>query len=109
VICIDDTDGVWWEVEQLVGRHLGKTLFLIHPRYASATENALILGRLSRYFGGKALQAASPRSEDNLGWRRLSGFSAIRAAASPSCKPRPFHASPIFWRCAPSSASGRRR
>jgi hypothetical protein len=60
VICIDDTDGVWWEVEQLVGRHLGKMLFLIHPRYASATENALILGRLSRYFGGKALQAASP-------------------------------------------------
>ena len=60
MICIDDTDGVWWEVEQLVGRHLGKMLFLIHPRYASATENALILGRLSRYFGGKALQAASP-------------------------------------------------
>ena len=60
MICIDDTDGVWWEVEQLVGRHLGKMLSLIHPRYASATENALILGRLSRYFGGKALQAASP-------------------------------------------------
>ena len=39
MICIDDTDGVWWEVEQLVGRHLGKMLFLIHPRYASATEN----------------------------------------------------------------------
>jgi hypothetical protein len=63
VICIDNTDGVWWEVEQLVGRHLGKTLFLIHPRYANATENALILGRLSRYLGdnqeAEALRAAS--------------------------------------------------
>jgi hypothetical protein len=63
VICVDDTDGVWWEVEQLVEHHLGKTLFLIHPRYAGSAENALILGRPLPYFGAgqeaEALRAAS--------------------------------------------------
>jgi hypothetical protein len=67
VICIDDTAGVWWEVEHLVVRqHLSKTLFLIHPRYAGATENALILARLAQLLGGgqaaEFLQAAVPRT-----------------------------------------------
>src|SRR4051812_42448580 len=49
VICIDDTAGVWWEVEHLVAhQHLSKTLFLIHPRYAAASENAPILTRISQ-------------------------------------------------------------
>jgi hypothetical protein len=49
VICIDDTAGVWWEVEHLVLRqHLSKTLFLIHPRYAGVSENAHILKRISQ-------------------------------------------------------------
>ena len=64
VICVDDTAGVWWEVEQLVHRHLGKTLFLIHPRYAGAAENGLILARISQYFHGRpeveGLQAQGP-------------------------------------------------
>ncbi len=35
VICLDDTDGIWWEIEHLVTRgHLGKTLFLVHPKFA---------------------------------------------------------------------------
>ncbi len=52
VICVDDTAGVWWEVEQIVQRHLGKTLFLLHPRYAVAADNALILARISQHFRG---------------------------------------------------------
>jgi hypothetical protein len=52
VICVDDTAGVWWEVEQIVQCHLGKTLFLIHPRYAPAADNALILARISQHFRG---------------------------------------------------------
>ena len=51
VICVDDTAGVWWEVERLVDRHLGKTLFLIHPRYASASRQPAHSGAdLARYF-----------------------------------------------------------
>jgi hypothetical protein len=50
VICVDDTAGVWWEVEQLVGRFLGKTLFLIHPRYRGVAENARMLARISQHF-----------------------------------------------------------
>lgn len=53
VICVDDTAGVWWEVDQLAHRHLGKTLFLIHPRYAGAADNAFILARISQHFRGR--------------------------------------------------------
>jgi hypothetical protein len=50
VICIDDSAGIWWEVEHLVGRrHLHKTLFVLHPRYASASENAAILQRIAEW------------------------------------------------------------
>jgi hypothetical protein len=50
VICVDDTAGVRWEVEQLASCHLGKSLFLIHPRYADRTENAQIITRIAQYF-----------------------------------------------------------
>lgn len=47
VLCLDDTDGIWWEVEHLVAtRHLRKTLFLIHPKHADAQSNARIIGKL---------------------------------------------------------------
>ena len=69
VICIDDTAGVWWEIEQLAGRHFAKTLFLIHPRYASASENAHILNRISQSLrerlNGDALQACADVREDS--------------------------------------------
>jgi hypothetical protein len=78
VICIDATAGVWWEVEQLVGRHLGKTLFLIHPRYAGPAENAAILARLSPYFGdnqeAEALRAASAVVAGQPGVAPVVGF-----------------------------------
>lgn len=68
VICLDDTAGIWWEVKHLVGeRHLNKTLFLIHPRFASGAENARILAQVSQHFGeggvAKALREGPPRTE----------------------------------------------
>ena len=40
VMCFDDTDGVWWEVDHIRGEKLAsKTLFLIHPSYATGTRN----------------------------------------------------------------------
>jgi len=78
VICIDDSDGVWWEVEQLVDRHLGKTLFLIHPRYARAAENASILGRISQYFRdgqeAEALHSAAPQTSGQSRVPAVIGF-----------------------------------
>ena len=48
VICIDDTDGVWWEAAHLAASgHLGKTLFLLHPRFASPGVNAALLSHLA--------------------------------------------------------------
>jgi hypothetical protein len=36
VICVDDTESLWWEIEFVVEhRYLGKTLFLLHPKYDS--------------------------------------------------------------------------
>jgi hypothetical protein len=52
VLCLDDTAGVWWEVEHLIARrHLSKTLFLIRPRYAGASENAAMLTRVAKILG----------------------------------------------------------
>jgi hypothetical protein len=34
IICIDDFEGVWWEVENVVARHIDKALVLVHPRHA---------------------------------------------------------------------------
>lgn len=53
VICLDDTDGIWWEIEHLVTRgHLGKTLFLVHPKFARSEANREFLTRISTALGG---------------------------------------------------------
>lgn len=46
VICVDDTEGVWWEVENVAARHIDKTLFLIHPKYRAASANAGVVNSL---------------------------------------------------------------
>ena len=49
VICVDDTEGIWWEIEHLVAnRHLAKTLILLHPKRTQQPENAPLLGELAR-------------------------------------------------------------
>lgn len=36
VICVDDSESLWWEIEFVVERqYLNKTLFLLHPKYDS--------------------------------------------------------------------------
>jgi hypothetical protein len=77
VICIDDTAGVWWEVEQLVHRHLDKTLFLIHPRYTGEAENRLILARIAQHLraGQEAgMLLAAGQTERGSEARRVIGF-----------------------------------
>jgi len=48
VICLDQTEGIFWEIEHLIGnRHLDKTLFLVHPKFASRDANRNYLAGLS--------------------------------------------------------------
>jgi hypothetical protein len=61
VICIDDTEGIWWEVDHLLASgQQDKTLFLIHPRYFDVQENAAlmdqVLARLLQHAQGESLR-----------------------------------------------------
>src|ERR1700754_534006 len=55
VVCLDDTESIWWEVDHLRSQgHLGKTLFLIHPKHATFEANGKLLGRLHVSIGRQA-------------------------------------------------------
>ena len=56
VLCVDDTEGIWWEVEHLAGRRRENVLFLIHPSYRSVDKNSELLGRLCDALGLAAEQ-----------------------------------------------------
>ena len=60
VICIDETEGVWWEVNHLVSSNLlAKTLFIIHPRHASSERNIALLTRMSTVLGCEPSELAT--------------------------------------------------
>lgn len=48
ILCVDDTEGVWWEVEHVAARFPDKTLILIHPKHMTAEQNTSVLEKLSR-------------------------------------------------------------
>jgi WD40 repeat protein len=53
VLCVDDTEGIWWEIEHLSGaKRLRKVLFLMHPRHAGDAQNAALTTRLLKAIGG---------------------------------------------------------
>ena len=44
VICIDETDSIWWEVDYIVRQKFtAKTLFLFHPKYQGGPANGRIM------------------------------------------------------------------
>jgi hypothetical protein len=48
VICLDDTDGIWWEVDYIAANNmLQKTLFLIHPRNSAPAANKNLLRKVA--------------------------------------------------------------
>jgi hypothetical protein len=52
VLCVDATDGVWWEVDHLVLTHqLAKTLFLVHPSHRGLPANSALLTWLATMIG----------------------------------------------------------
>jgi hypothetical protein len=49
IICLDDTDGIWWEVDQIAANNIvQKTLFLIHPRNSATAENENLIRKVAR-------------------------------------------------------------
>jgi hypothetical protein len=52
IICLDDTDGIWWEVDHIVANNMmEKTLFLIHPRNFGLAENNNLLLKVTQRVG----------------------------------------------------------
>ncbi len=52
VVCVDATEGLWWEIEHLVANDLlVKVLFVVHPRYAGETANTELASKLVRALG----------------------------------------------------------
>jgi hypothetical protein len=47
ILCLDETEGVWWEVEHLAAtKEVQKTLFLVHPGHRTPAANQQLLGKL---------------------------------------------------------------
>jgi len=56
VICLDETDAIWWEVEHIAGAdYISKTLFLVPPKMRGQEENAKITATVSNRLGNAEL------------------------------------------------------
>lgn len=52
VICVDDTESLWWEIELVVERqYLNKTLFLLHPKYESDRDIPDVVRNVEKVLG----------------------------------------------------------
>jgi hypothetical protein len=92
VICLDDTDGILWEIEHLVAsKHLEKTLFLVHPKYAGAEANRKIIERVAaflpfdagqqeRLFEAPPLRGKRPETIIGFYVNEAGGLQVIRSA-----------------------------
>lgn len=46
ILCVDDTDAIWWEVEHLAEAQIAKVLFMVHPKFREPDENRRIMASL---------------------------------------------------------------
>jgi hypothetical protein len=52
VICVDDTENLWWEMQHVgENEYLAKSLLLLHPKYQGAEAGSELVGRIERLFG----------------------------------------------------------
>ena len=52
VICVDDTESLWWEIEFVVEhQYLNKTLFLLHPKYDSDKDVPDVVRNFEKILG----------------------------------------------------------
>jgi hypothetical protein len=47
VLCVDETEGIWWEVEHVAARYPDKTLVLVHPSKRARDANIRIVNGLA--------------------------------------------------------------
>jgi len=68
VICIDDTDNLWWEVEQVSANgFLSKSLLLLHPKYeGSDQQKAGVVAKIERLCGRPLTKSLSVRPRPDL-------------------------------------------
>lgn len=65
VLCVDATDGIWWEVEHIAAtRQFAKTLFLIHPAHREPSANRALLTRLAAVIGDHGVWLADMAKSD---------------------------------------------
>lgn len=68
VMCIDDYEGVWWEVENVVARYPEKTLVLISPSYCEQPSNSQIVAKLVQHLSsavtGSSIVSAVAKVQD---------------------------------------------
>jgi outer membrane protein assembly factor BamB len=70
VLCIEDSPGIWWEIEHLATDfHLAKTLFVLPPRLRVGGDRDNILERLFSLFREHALPPPdeAPRTTHTIG------------------------------------------
>jgi hypothetical protein len=61
VMVVDDTPGVQWEIDQVAGQALrGKTLFLLHPRFADPLANRRMVESICKDLGREAPPDGKP-------------------------------------------------
>ena len=47
IVCIDETEGIWWELELLRDRgYISKSLVLFHPKFHALPHNAAIFAKV---------------------------------------------------------------
>jgi hypothetical protein len=67
VICVDDTENLWWEMEHVgENKYLHKSLLLLHPKYQGADAGFELVGRIERLFG-LSVGGSAPRAGNVIG------------------------------------------
>lgn len=82
VICVDNTDSIWWEIKHLFDKgYIKKTLFLFHPRLAEREINLNVAIKMFEAIGlGTAaaeLRLELEHSRMRLGGRKSAIFGAF--------------------------------
>jgi hypothetical protein len=84
ILCVDDTAGIWWEVEHVAARYPEKSLILVHPNHRVGNKNEQIVDKLMRFLdqsfsGIKSLTCAADRRNGVQG--AILGFYEERGGA----------------------------
>ena len=47
ILCVSESEGIWWEVEHVATRYPGKTLILVHPSYRAEQDNVQLIDKIA--------------------------------------------------------------